>query len=292
MKRNAIARIVIYSIVALLLIGLLLMGLGIGQFRLDLNLGTGSGEPLTGEIAVEADRIQNIEIEWVSGNIDIRVATDDSREIRIMESGYTDEEHQAVWEIRGKTLVIQYSEPSVQFGFVSSPDKDLTIVFPAGWVCGNLDIETVSGGVNVTLLTASEIELENVSAKCLFESCTAREVTASTVSGEVEYRGHVDNLDCESVSADCKVVLTEEGADRLTMEAVSGDLIVCLWETTGFSANIDSVSGNIYSDFHTASSGGDQVYGDGNCRLEAETVSGDIQIRKMEIRATSQSGNS
>lgn len=284
MKANAITRIVIYSIAALLLVGLLLMGLGVGQFRFDFT--TGSGEPLTGEIEVDASEIQNLEIEWVSGDIDIQVATDGSRVIRVYESGYEDEENGAVWEIKGQTLVIRYRKPAIQFGFVSTPNKDLTIVFPAGWACGKLDIETVSGSVNVLLLSASEIELENVSADCLFEYCAAQEVSVSTVSGNVEYRGKVSTLECKAISADCKVVLTESGADRLTLESVSGDLVVGMWESLGFSAAIDSVSGHIYSDFQTTSGGGKQIYGDGHCLLEADTVSGDIEIVKLEYRFT------
>lgn len=284
MKANAITRIVIYSVVVLLLLGLLLTGLGIGQFMIHFD--SGSREYITGELCVEASKIQNVEIEWVCGNIDIRVATDGSQGILVSESGYAGEELRAVWEIKGQTLVIKYSEPIFNIGFVSTPDKDLTIIFPADWSCQTLDIETVSGSVDVMLLSATEIKLECVSADCLFESCTADSVELNTVSGDVEYRGKVNTLDCEAVSADCKVLMMESGAKRLTMEAVSGDLIVAIREDIGFSASIDSMSGSIYSDFNTTSSGGKQTYGDGSCQIKLDAISGDIEIRKMELRLT------
>lgn len=284
MKRNAVVRIVCYSVLLVVLLGVLLAGLGIGQLHFDISLGSG-GEPINGEVAVDASKIQNLEIEWVDGSIDICIATDGSSDIRIREEGADDESHRATWKIRGKTLVIEYSQPSIQIGFVSMPDKDLTVEIPADWVCGSLDIESVSASIDVTLLEASRIDVENVSGECRFSGCKAGEVDISTVSGNVEYMGDVQELECESVSADCKII-PDNAPQVLKLESVSGNLIVGIMEDVGFTTRLDSVSGHIYSDFSTDSFGGNQTYGDGGCRIEADTVSGDIEIKRMEIRLT------
>lgn len=283
MKANAITRIVIYFVLILVLLGILLSGLGVGVLRFDL--GGLSGEYITGEGAVDASTIENIEIEWVSGDIDIHVATDGSDQIRFSESGNAGEDLRMVWERKGTTLIIKYSKPSIRIGFISTPDKDLDVIFPAGWYCDNLDLSTVSGSVNITLLSANEIELESVSASCKLD-CTAKDVSLNTVSGKVEYHGEVETLECESVSADCSVILLDSVPERLTLNAVSGDLIVGMTETMGFSATLDSLSGNIYSDFNTTTQNGKKIYGDGSCQISADTVSGNINIKKYEIRLT------
>lgn len=278
MKTNAIIRILLYSLAIFLLLGILLTVLGVGQLRFDL--GTLSGEYITGDGAVDADQIRNIEIEWVSGDIDIRLAAGDSQQILFSESGYAGDNLRMVWEQKGDTLIIKYSQPTVNIGFISTPDKALQIDIPADWYCENLDITTVSGSVDVMQLKAAEIELENVSATCTLE-CSAQEVSITTVSGEIEYRGEVDTLECETVSADCSLML-DRAPRQLKLESVSGDMIVGLPENAGFTAKLDSVSGDIYTDFATSTHNGSQVYGDGSCQIGADTISGDIEIKRYE----------
>ncbi len=289
MKRNAIVRIILLSILALVLICVLLAGLGIGSLQFEIPLNS-SGTEMDGEITLSAEEIRNLEIEWVSGSVNIQIATDGSQEIRVWESG-TKDAPKATWEKKGQTLVLHYNKPVIQFGFVNTPSKDLTIVFPVGWYCNELDIETVSGDVNVLLLSMGKLKLDSVSANCIFETCTAKEVSVSTVSGEVEYRGEVGDFSCESVSGDCKMVLvaTDETSivtERIQMKAISGDLTIALTEEIGFTTELDTVSGHIYSDFATNSMGGDQVFGDGSCQIQADTVSGDVYIKRLEYRLT------
>jgi len=289
MKRNAIVRIVLLSVLAVVLICLLLAGLGIGSLQFEIPTSS-SGTEMDGEMALSATEIRNLEIEWVSGSVNIQIATDGSQDLRVWEEGVKDAP-KGTWEIRGQTLILHYSRPAIQFGFVNTPKKDLTIVFPADWYCNELDIETVSGDVNVSLLSMGELNVEGVSAECIFESCITRNVKLSTVSGDVEYRGEVGDLSCEGVSGDCKVVLfpTRENpiiTERIQMEAVSGDLTIAMQEGTGFTTQLDTVSGHVYSDFATSSMGGDQVFGDGKCQIQAETVSGNVYIKRTEIRFT------
>lgn len=280
-KSNAILRIVLCAAVILVLSAVLIFFM---QGR-ELPLLIGDiGEEIRGEIALEGDEVQNLQIEWVSGHIHLKIATDGSQQIRVSVAG--GEQKPAYWQIKGKTLILRYSRPSIGISGIMDMDKNLTVTVPADWCGQRLDIETVSGTVKADLLNVADIDVENVSAECLFESCWANAVSLETVSGNVEYRGRVLELDCETVSADCKILLTEENARRLTMEAVSGDLIVCIPEEMGYSASIDSVSGNVYSDFHTTHQNGKTVHGDGFCKIDSDSVSGDIEIRKMEVRPT------
>ena len=260
MKTNAVIRIVLYSIVILLLTGILLSMLGVGQLRFDL--GGFSGEYITGDGAVDTSQIQNIRIEWVSGDIQVRTAADDSQKIRFHESGNAGEDLRMVWEQKGNTLIIKYSKPKLNIGFVSTPNKTLQVDIPADWECGSFPLTTVSAGVSIQGLQADEIALEGVSAACTVE-CNAKEVSINTVSGE------------------CSIRLQGTTVQKINLESVSGDMTVILPDGLGFTVELDSTSGDLHTDLPTDNRNGKLVYGDGSCQIHAETVSGDVNINKQ-----------
>lgn len=278
MKTNAIVRIVIYSLIILLLLSILGVGLGIGMFAFDM--GFDGRDMIEGsEGSVPAAQVRKLNIEWVDGSIDIKTADTDT--IRFRESGYTDEDKQMVWKQTGDTLTIRFSKSAFQIGFVSIPSKDLEIVVPQSWVCDELDIETVSGDVRVNGITANDLELDCTSAECEFSLCTAKEVSLTTVSGDLIYSGSFDSLRCDGVSAKCNVTPTSP-ASEIQMDCVSGDLILNLSPSMGFSATLDSVSGKISTEFDTTNRGDQYIYGNGSCHIEADSVSGNIIIKKTD----------
>lgn len=282
MKRNAIARIIIYSVLILVLAGILLSGLsnnGLYWDRDDSNYVTGGG-------SIDMSQIENLQIEWVSGNVDVTIVPDTESKISFSETN--GEETPLVYEVKGKTLIIRFSKQSlkVNFGSFSGPKKDLTVEIPASWSCQSVDITSVSANVSVLLLEANDVEIENVSGKTelwLENGCGS--VSIETVSGEASFIGKCDEFECNSVSGSCDVFL-DGAAKSISLESISGELTVSIYKEYGFTASIDSVSGKIYSDFSTVISGGKHTYGDGKTRIDAETVSGNIYIREAMIVPT------
>ena len=57
-------------------------------------------------------------------------------------------------------------------------------------------------------------------------------------------------------------------------------MVLTLPADCGFSASMDSLSGNITTEFETTNVNGSYVYGDGSCIIDADTMSGNITIRK------------
>lgn len=280
MKTNAIVRIVIFCIVIMILLGILAAGLGFGMLVFNLTDDAFNQNAIEGsEGSVIASEIRNLHIEWVDGNINIETADTDT--IAFRESGYADDEHLMVWTQSGDTLTIRYSKANMQIGFVSIPSKDLDIIIPEDWLCDELDINTVSGNISITGVHANEIEFDCTSADCDFINCTAQEVALTTVSGDLFYSGTLDTLSCEGVSGKCEAELTV-GAREIEMDSVSGNLILTLPENMGFTASIDSVSGSISTEFDTTIRGSQHVYGDRSCYIEAESVSGNVIIKKAK----------
>ena len=280
MKTDAICRIVIFSIVIVILLGILGVGLGFGLYAFDINTSIGSSQVIEGsQGSVPANEIRNLQIDWVDGDITIRTADTDT--ITFLESGYASDNDLMVWKQTGDTLTIRYSKRTIQIGFLSVPSKDLEIIVPEDWMCNSLDIDTVSGSVKVNNISTDDIDLDCTSAACYFVDCNSEDLTLTTVSGDLFYAGAFSTFACDGVSAECKVLLATP-AEQIEMDSVSGDLILYLPDDGGFTASLASVSGNISTEFETIAQGDKQLYGDGSCYIEADTVSGSVTIKKAD----------
>lgn len=281
MRKNAIIRIVIFSIVIVILAGLLITGIAAGRFfSFHFNGRSEISGNLSSSGSVAASEIHNLEIEWVSGSITI-IPTEGNT-ISFEETGAKDESEMMVWEQSGSTLTIRFCQDNIEdfisFGIDVDHSKDLTIHVPADWNCSELDIDSVSAKIEVTDLTVNDIDLDNVSGICTFADCNVGIMTLDTVSGDIRFGGTLNTLECDAVSANCIVAVTNT-PQRIDMDGVSGDLDLTLPEGCGFTASVDTASGGFSSDFPTTSSNGNYVYGDGTCRINISGVSGDATIR-------------
>lgn len=275
MKRNAVARIVIYSIVILLLVALLLAGLGIGSFAFDLFFD--SGDYQTGSSSVPADSIRNIKIEWGSGDIAIR--TKDIDTISFTEEGDFSDDQQMVYSISGNTLTIRCAKSGIHVGFVKVTKKNLIVTVPSDWECGTMEIEVASADLCVENLTAETLDLETASGKCDFVNCNIQNMNVDTASGDISYTGTMQALDCNTASARFTGVFSNVPS-RMELDCASGDYDITLPENAGFRVDMDALSGKFSSDFATTQADGAYICGDGRCKIEFDGASGDIIIRK------------
>ena len=142
-----------------------------------------------------------------------------------------------------------------------------------------MEIDSVSARIQVSDIRATEADLVNVSGTCDFTGCAIDEFSVETVSGKVRYDGTLRELEMSTVSADCTATLSQV-PQKVDMDAVSGDLELVLPESSGFTLDLDSVSGDFSSDFATTSSKNRHVCGDGACKINADSVSGNVYVKK------------
>ena len=290
MKRNAIARIIIFSIVIFILIGILATALisdlfsfrNPGSFRVDL-FSSSEGGTISSQGTVSADSVSNICVEWVAGNI--RVIPGDTDQIIFEEYGAKNDDEIMVWKQTGNQLTIQYCKDTVNFDIISfgvdiDYSKDLTITVPSSWICKELEIDSASAELEITGLTLKEVDVNTASGTIFMDQCEVEELSIETVSGDVDFTGSITTLSCNGVSANCEINAMNV-PKSIEMEGVSGNLDLWIAEDCGFNASIETVSGRFSSDFATTTQNGNYVYGDGACRIEMEGVSGDINIHKL-----------
>lgn len=301
MKRNAIVRIVLYSLLIAILLTLLLFGLGVrnlfGRRRIDTPEAT--MVPIPTETIVgfldegnkrtfAPDSVQDLKIEWAAGSIAIFPA--DVDEITISESDVSDSKYTMVCKTRGNTLILQYCEEGRAHGFrINGISKDLTIMVPRSWQCSSLEIDAASASVEVNGLTIQEVEFDGASGKCEFANCTVDVMDLDTASGDIAFYGSLNVLEWDAASASFTGVLTNH-PNRLDMETMSGDLDITLPKGCGFTVNLDGLRTNFTSDYPTTVKNGDQVYGDGSCRININAMSGDVCLRMPQDSAKATEG--
>lgn len=274
MRKNAIVRIVIYSLVILLLTGILLTGLGIGAFS--FSLGLDSQNYIEGSGTADAHMIRRIQIQWASGNIHLETA--DTETIQFSESGSGEP---MVFEIKGDTLLIRYSRPSFSIGFISYANKDLTVTVPLDWNCEDLELEIASAGISINNWTIDECSLDTASGECTFSNCNVNTLNIDAASGSIRYTGSLNALDCDAASANFTGSFTNI-PQKLEMDSASGDLDISLPENAGFRVTIDALSGKFHSDFPATQNGNSYFYGNEACIIDFDGASGNVRIRKAD----------
>lgn len=282
MKTNAIIRIIIFSVIILLLLGILAAGLGIGMFMVDFGSGySASTEAFTsggGSITLHDNPIENIEIDWVSGSIVIYPAQVDT--IDVFEAGNIQEGQEMVYAISGNTLKISYSKPAFRLGFFSTPKKDLTVVVPSDWLCDEISIDAASADVLIRDLNANMIDLNTASGTGDFDNCNVANLDIETASGNISYTGSVTTLDCDAASADITAIVSNT-PDSINFDSASGDLHLTLpRDTNGFSVDLDALSGKFTSEFETTLENGVYTHKDGQCDIDVDCASGNVIIKK------------
>lgn len=277
MKRNAIVRIVLFSILALSLVGVLIGGIAFKRYSAPGIIVRSTTEaPVVSRNHFNAEEIDRLNIDWAAGKIVILPV--EGSEIAVTEE-LLGEEDEMVLKLDGSTLYVEYSENAVSLNFGSINKKNLYITVPQDWVCKELDIDAASADVQAEFLTVEKLESSTASGEHTFRDCKVEQLTLETVSGDLDYSGTLDKLDFGGVSAQADVVLTNF-PKSIDVETVSGDVNLTLPKECGFTLEKDSVSGHFSSELETRKENGKYVYGDGQCKIDVEGVSASITIRK------------
>lgn len=287
MKTNAIIRIIIWSIVILLLLGILggVLALDTFSFHHDESswaapiLTTGSGEHHHEDhVLSQPETVTHIEIDWVAGTVTIQPG--DTDRIQLSESGRFDTTDAMVYRQYGKELTIEYSKQDVYVGFYSAPVKDLTITVPRDWEGISISLDTASADLHMTGITVREVELDSASGTAVFENCTIEELDLDTASGDLNYTGTLNTLECDAASANVHAVFSN-APRSVNVDAMSGNVDITLPENCGFAAQVETLSGDFHSDFDcTHNKNGGYVHGSGDCRIDISAASGNVHIRK------------
>ena len=309
MKRNAIVRLCIWSIISLLLIRLFaawmtggvdfkssLLPFGVTKYQYK------NADRYTAGNTEISERVKSLDVNWISGSVSIIAWDGDTVRIREDED-ITDPDQQVHWYLESGRLHIQYCA-SKRFQ-ADLPSKDLIIELPVGWASNlssieietvsasvnlndldtrELQIESVSGGFNLVKVSAADADLDTVSGHISATDLNASIIDVETVSGTTTLSGWIGNGTFETGSGD--VTLTSNGTpEALDLKTVSGN-ITLIYPLTGtilnegFRVVLDTVSGDIKSELHYTKAGNNYSFGSGKHVYTFESVSGDLIVKE------------
>lgn len=291
MKKTALFTIMACSIAALLLIGILGYGLvtdGFGIFGTSNEYAQDMGNNKY-EYTWDAEDITGLDIDWVSGKIDLEVAGE-SDTIRITEysNKVLEEKERLKLSASGGTLKIKWNDEVFSFSLFNNKSKNLVIQVPkqvaeqlkkldcsttsgdlnvGAFHAGEIKIESVSGKINMPTLSGEKVKVSSVSGSIDMGNLTCKELNTSTTSGEIKATGiQAEVADIDSTSGEIDLTgsiedvsaSTISGAitvrstvcpDKADFNSVSGSVKLQIPGDKGFTASYSSVSGSFSTDF-------------------------------------------
>lgn len=277
-KLRSVIKIILWSLLILILVGILIAGL-VGE-GISIGYSEFAGLPggtETSSAEINPDTIQNIDIRWVGGKVILQ--RDSSAQTLTFHEEKGASEKSLAYRLDGNTLTIAFMKESTwNFGIqTGNQDKNLIVTIPDHCVQDKLTINSVSAEIRIIDLMCDEVDVITVSGDVSIESTAINSVEIGTVSGDVEYTGSILEFQAETVSGDCELT-TILAPDEIEFESVSGGLKLNIPENMGFVLNHDSVSGDITTDIPLTSGKGRKTYGNGECSISTETVSGNVSI--------------
>ncbi len=295
-RAGAVVKLVIWSLVLILLVSIFTVSMVFGISASEIGIHTGF--PLfSGYVYDESDdynvgdveyleNIEKIDIEWIAGNASIQIYDGDC--IRIDEHYDGDDEGNRMrTRIKDGTLYIKYAA-SGRGIFGNVPSKELTVSIPSKYcdtALERIDIESVSANISIgdsgTGLCCGEIDIETVSGRIDVVNAVADRIRVESISGRVIIDGDTREIAVSSVSSGIEIRLAGEIADEIDVETVSGNIEIKLPSAyKGFTATLESVSGEMSVDSDNV--GERYKYGNGYTDITLSTVSGDSKITLYE----------
>lgn len=233
----------------------------------------------SGEDSVAASEmltgIDEIEIHWLSG--DVYLVESDENAVRFQED-YTgnNEDYRMRYRVSSGKLIIQPCR-SRFFSCVDLPRKALTVFLPNASTLKSITVDTVSANVELMGGSADTLTVSTTSGGIAGPGLPAREYSFSTVSGDIFLSGLPaggSSITSETVSGEASIDCNAP-PETVSFNGVSGGLCLTLPEgSCWYELDFETVSGDRITDRFVP--GGEDI-----CRINVETVSGDVELRTV-----------
>ena len=283
-KNNALLRIILYSLALVILLGGTLAAYLYSTYRNNLSDSLTLTDPTDlSAFTFSADELNSFKINWASGMITISPNELLTDTITVKEFASAENEREMILKRSGKTLEIVFCKTPLSILGISNPFnavKDLYIEVPADWYCKDLEINAGATPVNISHMDIGEAEFNLASADFNMDACKVNSLTVDTASGNLNFNGELQELECNAASADCNIRVTNIPG-KIECNSATGDLELSLPENCGFRCEAIGLDVNFNSEFPTTFQDGNHIYGDGSCKIEFNTLSGSLTIRKL-----------
>lgn len=306
MKNLRIVQIAAWSVVAVLLTGVLVLGIarggygGLYRFGFDWNFTSAEKQVLTQSAA--SSGVDTVDVGVASADVVFRTGGSDIQVACYGPDGKDDNEYSV--SRSGSELLVKQKMRLFSFHWFDWGSRRVEITLPENWH-GSLAVSSASGGVqlpggmqlsniNIALasgdvacasdapITAEDVKISSVSGDLNLGSLSCKTFSLSSTSGDVRAASLAGQGRIHTVSGDVGVDSLARMDGAVSAGSVSGDIRIGLGQGVGAQVTAGSVSGDIsatgslsFSGSHSASG---QIGTGPYQPLSLSTTSGDIRI--------------
>ena len=257
----------------------LIFGINLGGHYAD------AGRYKAGPGEIPAEKIQDLEINWLDGNVEVEVYDGGTVQFSETSRRKLSEKNQMHYYNKNGKLIIQYQESftGVFHFFNTGGNKELKVKIPSSIAgdFGDVRIDTVSADTEVFGISGDKFRLDSTSGGFHLERCSASEIETDTTSGSMTADGSYGEVEFDTVSGNLNLS-SKICPSRINTDGVSGNVTLFLPENDGFTYKSDSVSGSLTCEFQVSQGEGRGTYKNGKSKFSFDSVSGDVQIKNID----------
>ena len=149
--------------------------------------------------------------------------------------------------------------------------------------CDNCEIETTSGSIKLDKCEVRCLDVTSTSGRILANDLVCSGISDFTsTSGAVNISGFLPQTDVTTASGAITVENFCPFVQNSSMSSLSGAIKLSMPENNGYELSFSSLSGQVYDEFTSfkGKGSGTTSYKNGGVKIEAETLSGAIRIKK------------
>ena len=278
-----------------------------------------NGEKYTAGDRDISDKIENINIDYMSGNVTLVGTSTDAVSIRETTNKEIEDKKKVHTWVDGGTLYVRYCASGRGFNF-DNIEKNLEITIPEDVKLSNVKVDISSGGFTGSNFEADSLDAD-ASSGGINANCSAKNIKLDVSSGSIVLNqkglsdlveleassGHIDanvetvtdmsvNISSGKIALNAKEVKTfksnaSSGDSQYTFLSVpessvigssSGDIDIFIPEDADVAADVSVSSGDIRYDLPFTKEGKAYKLGNGKYNMKISASSGDITIKKAE----------
>ena len=253
MKRNAIARLIVYSLVALVLTGVLVTGL---LTNIVINISSGTVNVVNAEAEVNAEQVRNLQINWLSGNVVIKAEAVDR--IILRETADNAIKKPMTYRCENGTMEINHSSQRVFTPFNQPQEKNLVVIVPLDWECRDMEIDGAGLEISINGLNIRDLSVDGAG---------------------VVMNGNSSIQDLDISGAGCEITLNcTDRPKSIEVDGAGCMLSLTLPEGCGFTLEMDGLGCELETDLPFTKGDGVYISGNGHCKIEVAGLGCEVSI--------------
>lgn len=236
---------------------------GTGNVHADgLAVGVVKGRTGSGDLSVDGLSADSLEIHTGSGDMELRNASAAETELS------TGSGDMRVERVEAEGLKISTGSGDLRASHIKT---------------GEVEASAASGDVELKGVKAAACRLTTASGDVNVQEVQTGVLSASSASGDINIRSiraEMENCQCQTASGDIELSFTGP-VSGIDVSSVSGDIRLDVEGAGGMEANVNTKTGDAnisWKGERCRMSQGIYRYGDGSCKVNAKTTSGDVNI--------------